>query len=156
MKCTIKKAYPIIGEDSRTTCRVDFDNTPLKKVKYWAFRALEWFKHDHLGKLDLEGFVILRSSRKNYHLLFNHTLSWRKNLHVVAWIAQQSKNKKISSWLLFQCIKESSTFRIGRKGKKKAPRVVFRYGKQDNEIKDFLVYLRDFQKLEARLREKKR
>jgi len=37
-----------------------------------------------------------------------------------------------------QAIKESSTVRVGKKLRKPSPRIVYRYGKQDKQIKEFL------------------
>jgi hypothetical protein len=37
-----------------------------------------------------------------------------------------------------QDIKETNTLRIGSKGDKKPPRIVYRYGSQNNQIKWFL------------------
>jgi hypothetical protein len=47
------------------------------------------------------------------------------------------------TWFLLQLIKGSYTLRIGFKGKKKPPKIVYRYGNQDKQIKKFLEN-RDF------------
>jgi hypothetical protein len=60
-------------------------------------------------------------------------------VHVVAWVALESENEKLKSYLVMQCIKESSTLRISSKKEKASPRIVFRYGKQNCEIKNFLA-----------------
>jgi antitoxin component YwqK of YwqJK toxin-antitoxin module len=39
-----------------------------------------------------------------------------------------------------QCIKESSTLRLGTKEGKPCPRIVYRFGKQDGEIKSYLEF----------------
>jgi hypothetical protein len=39
-----------------------------------------------------------------------------------------------------QCIKGCSTLRVSRKGQKASPRIVYRHGKQDHGIKDFLKF----------------
>lgn len=36
-----------------------------------------------------------------------------------------------------QCIKKASTLRVGPKGEKTAPRIVYREGKEDEQIADF-------------------
>jgi hypothetical protein len=43
---------------------------------------------------------------------------------------------------MMQCIKESSTLRLGCKGVKGSPRVVFRWGRQDREINNYVKYRR--------------
>jgi len=88
----------------------------------------------------LRGFIILKSSKNHYHVVFDKSVSWERNLHIVAWVALESKNEKLKSYLCMQCIKESSTLRVSPKKDKLAPRIVFCYGKQDNEIKKFLKY----------------
>jgi hypothetical protein len=37
-----------------------------------------------------------------------------------------------------QVIKESSTLRVGPKFRKPSPRIVYRFGKQDRQIREFL------------------
>ena len=63
-------------------------------------------------------------------------------MHIVNWIAQQSKSRKVSGSALMQCIKESSCHRIERKGNKPSPRLVYRFGKQDRQIERFLKFRR--------------
>ena len=122
----------VIGYTDIETVKLDFDNTPFKQVKYWASRAMEWFK--------LEGFIILRSSENNYHVVFNRSVSWAENMKIVAWISLLSHNRMLEKWLIMQCIKEGSTLRVSRKRNKPSPRIVFQYGKQDDQIESFLSY----------------
>jgi hypothetical protein len=136
----LKVVDPILGYSDTLTVMDDLDNVTFKTAKWLAFKALRWFKRDHQGKLDLEGFIILKSSPKHYHLVFNAPVSWTKNVHIIAWIAQRIKNRSLNAYVIMQCIKESSTLRIGTKGDKPSPRIVFRYGKQDKQIKSFLKY----------------
>lgn len=37
-----------------------------------------------------------------------------------------------------QCIKKSSTLRVGPKGEKPSPRIVYREGNEDTQIKEYL------------------
>ncbi|MDH7558244.1 MAG: hypothetical protein QHH18_06540 [Candidatus Bathyarchaeota archaeon] len=39
-----------------------------------------------------------------------------------------------------QCIKQASTLRVSPKREKGSPRIVYRYGSQSNQIREFLVY----------------
>ena len=121
---------PILGYTDQTTVKLDFDNVAFKAVKYWALRVMKWFK--------LRGFIILKSSKNHYHVVFDKPVTWTKNLHVVAWVALESKNPKLQRYLIMQCIKESSTLRISLKNEKSPPRIVFRYGMQNHEIRSFL------------------
>ncbi len=126
----LNPSKPILGYSDKSTVKLDFDEASFKTVTYWAFRAMKWFK--------LRGFIILRSSKNHYHVVFDRSVTWKKNLHVVAWVALESGNQKLQRYLIMQCIKESSTLRISAKEKKSSPRIVFRYGKQDHKISNFL------------------
>jgi hypothetical protein len=61
---------------------------------------------------------------------------------MVGWVAVCSRNGKLKDWLPMQCIKKGSTLRVAPKGDKPSPRVVFRYGSQDHQIRSFLKYRR--------------
>jgi hypothetical protein len=54
------------------------------------------------------------------------------------WVALESGNLNLQSYVRMQCIKETSTVRISRKGRKPVPKVIFSYGVQDKQIKNFL------------------
>jgi len=128
-----------LGISDEVTVNLDFDDTPFKTVKYWAERAYSWFK--------LEGFIILKSSKDHYHVIFDRRVIWRKNVHMMSWIAIESQIGKLKDYVLMQCIKESSTLRVEPKGEKPFPRIVYRYGKQDGEIINFLKKTqRDFRR----------
>jgi hypothetical protein len=153
---------PIKGDWSKDTVRLDFDNTPLDKVKYWANRACFWFK--------LEGFIILRSSIRNYIVkikgkvvhryseasylvIFNRKVKWDLNVRIMAWVAIQARIQSLKDYVLMQCIKRSSTVRCGSKGKKPSPKVVFRYGKQDDQVIQYLEtrnFIKDFEEKNER------
>lgn len=124
------KAKPIIGFSDTETVKLDFDDVQFETVKYWASRTSRWFK--------LQGFIILKSSKNRYHVVFNRVVSWTENMRVVAWVALLSHNKGLAKWLLMQCIKGCSTLRVSSKREKHSPRVVYRHGKQDQNVKEFL------------------
>jgi hypothetical protein len=54
------------------------------------------------------------------------------------WLTLESGNEGLKKWVIMQCIKESSTLRISNKGKKPIPKIIFRFGLQDKQIKKFL------------------
>lgn len=128
------KADPILGFTDRITVKLDLDNMSFKSAKDWAMLVLEKYK--------LKGFVILKSSKKCYHLVFDRYVSWDENLSIVGWVAILSKNIKVKDYALMQCIKMSSTLRVIPKDEKPSPRPVYRYKSQDHAIKDFLQYRR--------------
>jgi len=101
-------------------------------VKYWANRTVKWFK--------LKGFIILKSSLKNYHVVFNRAVSWKRNIHIMNWVALESHNEKMKDYALMQGIKESSTLRVSPKRMKRSPRIVYRYGMQEDQIRSFLCH----------------
>ena len=124
----------ILGYTDTETIKLDFDRTPFKTVRYCALRTMKRFK--------LGGFIILKSSKSHYHIVFNRKVSWSENMHIVVWVYLQSHNEALKKWFVMQCIKESSTLRVSPKGRKPSPRIVYRYGRQDKEIRDFLRYRR--------------
>lgn len=132
----------LFGFTDTETVKLDFDDTPLNDVNYWARRTSFWFR--------LGGFSVLKSSENHYHAVFNRPVSWAENVRIMAWVSLLSGKKPLHRWFLMQCIKQGSTLRVSRKGSKPSPRVVFRYGKQDSQIKGFLEY----RKLVKRISEK--
>ena len=135
----LSPSLPVLGYSDKSTVKLDFDDTPFKKVKYWALRAMRWFR--------LKGFVILKSSENHYHVVFDRSVTWERNMHIVAWVALESGNEKLRSYLVMQCIKESSTLRISNKGEKPSPRIVFRFGKQDKQVKYFLSWRKQIKEI---------
>lgn len=111
---------------------LDFDDSTFKEVKYWAFRALKRF--------NLQGFLILKSSENNYHVVFDRRVTWSENMRVVAWISLLSRNKMLERWFIMQCIKKGPTLRISQKNDKPPPRIVFRHGRQRHQIRQFLIH----------------
>ena len=67
----------------KSTVKLNFDDTPFKTVKNWAERACHWF--------NLGGFIILRSSKNHYHVVFDRSVTWIENLHIMCWVASESK-----------------------------------------------------------------
>jgi hypothetical protein len=140
------RGEPILGYSDTETVKLDFDDTTFKNTRYWAERVVKWFR--------LGGFVILKSSKNSYHVIFNKTVSWARNMHIVSWVALQSQNKGLEQWFKMQAIKESSTLRLSSKGEKKPPRIVMRQGKQDKEIYNFLEYRKLIKKDNQKSRKK--
>jgi hypothetical protein len=133
---------PMLGYTDKTTVKLDFDDVPFKFVKYWSLRVMKWFK--------LKGFIILKSSRNNYHVVFDRSVTWERNVHILAWVALESQNSKLQQYQLMQCIKESSTLRVSKKKEKPSPRIVFRHGKQNHEIKRYLEWRRHIKRIDKK------
>ena len=109
-----------------------------------------------LKRFRLRRCIILKSSEKHYHMVFDRRVSWSKNMGIVGWVAVCSRNGKLEDWLAMQCIKESSTLRVAPKGDKPSPRIVFRYGKEDKLIKEFLSERRMVKRIIHRIKNDKR
>jgi hypothetical protein len=138
------------GDWDKETVRLDFDDTPLGEVKLWAYRTCFWFR--------LEGFIILRSSMKeyvvkdkgkviyryllgSYIVIFDRSVKWENNVKAMNWTALLSGNPNLQRYVRMQCIKQTSSARSSvKKGKreKPIPRIVFRFGKQYRQVKKFL------------------
>lgn len=122
----------ILAFTDRYTVKLDLDETSFQTVLHYAKRVNRWFR--------LEGYLILRSSKGNYHVVFNKPVTWEKNVRVMAWACFISGfNPSLSRWFIMQCIKRSSTLRFGKKRGKPRPRIVHRHGRDDKRI---TVYLR--------------
>jgi hypothetical protein len=139
----LNQAKPILGFSDTETVMIDFDNTLFKQVKRWALRTTRFHR--------LEGFLILRSSKNSYHVVFNRRVSWSENMRIVAWVSLLSGNEKLKKYFLMQCIKQSSTLRLSPKGEKGSPRVVYRFGKQDAQIHDYLCFRGRIKRIQKRL-----
>jgi len=134
---------PTIGFSDDETVMLDFDDTIFRIVKYWAKRTMDFHK--------LEGFIILKSSENSHHVIFNRPVSWSENMRIVAWVSLLFRSEKLKTYFLMQCIKESSTLRVSNKGDKPSPRIVYRYGKQDKKVKEFLSYRREIKRIIKRI-----
>ena len=137
---------PIFGLTDDEAVMIDFDNSSYGNVLYWAKRTM---KHHRLN-----GFIILKSSNDSYHVVFNRSVTWSENMRIVAWVSLLTHNKGTQTYHLMQCIKQSSTLRVSAKKQKPSPRIIYRYGKQDGQIRTFLDYRklikRILRKLETR------
>jgi hypothetical protein len=98
------QASPILGLSDTETVLIDFDNISFDLIKYWAERTMKWLK--------FEGFIILKSCKNSYHVVFNRPISWSENMRIVAKVSLLSRNEKLKTYFLIQCIKESSTLRV--------------------------------------------
>jgi hypothetical protein len=122
----------ILGYTDTETVKLDFDNKPFGYVKNWALRTLKQFR--------LKGFLIMKSSENHYHVVFDRPVSWSRNVAIVAWVCLVTKHRRLTEWLVMQLIKQASTLRISPKKEKPVPKIVYRYGTQNGQAKDFLRY----------------
>jgi len=73
-------------------------------------------------------------------------------MHIMDWVAMESQIPKLKDYVLMQGIKEGSTLRVSPKGDKPSPRIVYRYGKQDGEIRLFLLKRQEIKNIIRRMR----
>jgi len=72
-------------------------------------------------------------------------------MHITAWTAlmikgKQLKNCPLTRYALMQAIKECSTLRVvPRQNNQPPPKPVYKHGKQNNEIKNFLEFRKIFE-----------
>jgi len=126
----------VFGLTYHNVVMLDLDGMSFREVKRLCMEAVRRYR--------LGGFVILRSSRNNYHVVFDRTFkTWDKTLNIMSRIAIMSKNPNVWKWLCMQVIKGGATLRISPKpsnpGFKPPPRVVFRHGNQDTAVKKYLA-----------------
>jgi len=123
---------PILGYTDTETVKLDLDNMPFKWVKYWSVKTLKQFR--------LRGLIILKSSASSYHVVFDRPVPWSKNVGIVAWVCLVTKHRRLTEWLVMQLIKKGSTLRVSSKKDKSPPRLIYRYGEQEQQVKDFLQF----------------
>jgi hypothetical protein len=120
---------------------LDLDNTTLAETRKIAKKYMERFK--------LQGYMILRSSENNYHVVFNRYLSWKKVLNYlfkIVWYYhyhQHGIKPSLTYWAILQACKESETLRISRKENKAKPRIIETKGKNDKLIRDYKNFMRE-------------
>ncbi|MCW4020274.1 MAG: hypothetical protein NWF14_03475 [Candidatus Bathyarchaeota archaeon] len=140
---------PVLGITDTETVKLNFDDTPLDVVKYWAFRTMNWFglggfvvfkSSEKCYPVEIDGKVVFKLSKKSYFVVFNRSVPWRKNEQIMNWVAMQAKNPNLTKYVQMQCIKEGSTLRISPEGDKPSPKIVYRYGNQDKAIQDYLEF----------------
>jgi hypothetical protein len=138
----------IVGLSDNRTVMCDLDNVSFMKAKSSAFLTLKRFR--------LEGFIILKSSPKHYHVVFDKPKRWSDVLKIISWVGIMANNMNVWKWVCMQAIKKYCTLRVSPKlvnpeGFKPSPRIVYRFGSQNRQIQDFLTLRRRVLRLVKRL-----
>jgi hypothetical protein len=128
----VKQGY-VVGFMTDKGLIVDLDNMTYRKVR-WLARTL---CREH----KLEGYIIVRSSPRNYHLIFNRYLSWKTITTVLFSLWEAVR------WAVFQLREGSLTLRISTKNGKNKPKIVFKTGKTNKLIADYMDVYEHFEKL---------
>lgn len=119
----VKESY-CIGFITRKGLMLDLDDCSLRKTTHIAEHLLKQHK--------LEGYLIIRSSPKHYHEVFDRYLTWRK-------IGMILMNQYLCiRWGIWQIKKGELTVRISAKNKKNIPEIIKAKGKQNKLIKEYL------------------
>lgn len=132
----IEKNY-VIGFVSDRGLMLDLDNVTFRKATRIAERLLKLHR--------LEGYLIIESSNRNYHVVFNRYLRWKTIMKIIL-------NQYVCiRWGIWQGRKGELTLRVSPKNEgKEQPKIVKRVGKQDKLIAD---YLEIYGKVEELLKE---
>lgn len=102
-----KPCIPSVGFTDQETVKLDLDNMGFSEVKYWASYACKEWK--------LDGYLLLKSSERNFHVVFNRSVEWNENVKVMAWVCRETKNEGLRRWFYEQVLRGDSTLRIGSK-----------------------------------------
>ena len=70
------------------------------------------------------GSDVFEELKKGCHVAFDHEVSWKQNMRIVALVALLSHNKSLAKSFLMQCAKDCSTLRVSSKLGKPPPRIV--------------------------------
>ena len=119
-----------IGFNTDRGLLLDLDNM--------KFRKALWIAETLLKRHKLEGFLLIKSSSKNYHVVFNRYLSWRTITKVLFSLYECVR------WAVFQMKEGQLTLRISKKNGRDKPKILRQVGKTDNLIKDYLEVYEKF------------
>jgi len=109
---------------------LDLDNMKYRK----ALKITE----DLCKSYRLQGYLLIRSSPKSYHVVFNRYLSWRKITKILF-----SRYETVR-YAVFQMMSGHLTLRISKKNGKDKPKIVRQMGKSDKLVKDYLEVYETF------------
>jgi hypothetical protein len=109
---------------------LDLDNMKYRK----ALKITE----DLCKSYRLQGYVLIRSSPKSYHAVFNRYLSWRNITKILF-----SRYETVR-YAVFQMMSGHLTVRVSKKNGKDKPKIVRQMGKSDKLVKDYLEVYETF------------
>lgn len=123
-----------LGFNTKKGLLLDLDNMKYCKAKWLCAKLCRDYR--------LEGYLITKSSPKNYHAVFNRYLSWRKITEILF------NQYECLRWAVFQMKEGMLTLRISEKNGKNKPKIVFETGKTDKLIKDYMKAVKIVEKFE--------
>lgn len=113
-----------IGFTTEKGVLLDLDNMTRKKA--------EWTANTLMQKYELEGYLLVQSSSKSYHLIFNKYVSWKTITRILF------DRYECVRYAVMQMQNDHLTLRISRKNGKNKPKILLMEGKTDKLIKDYL------------------
>lgn len=128
----------VLGFTTDKGLLLDLDNTTLHETRQIAKKYTRRFK--------LEGYLIMKSSQNNYHIIFNRYLTWKTALEYLFKIVwsyhyyEHGSKPSLTNWAILQACKRSMTLRISNKNRKPKPRLIEKRGKTNKLIDDYLSY----------------
>ncbi|MBX5328488.1 MAG: hypothetical protein QHH18_03215 [Candidatus Bathyarchaeota archaeon] len=114
----------VIGFMTNRGLILDLDNMKFKKARWLARKLCKQYR--------LEGYLLIKSSHKNYHVVFNRYLTWKTITKILF------NQYEALRWAVFQMQSGYLTLRISRKNGKNKPRILLKVGKTDKLINDYL------------------
>ena len=123
--------YYSIGFTTKKGLCLDLDYLSERKTK----KLTETLYKKH----KLEGYLIIKSSPKHYHVVFNRYLSWRKTLQILSTVYS------CFEWMQWQIRKGEITLRISTKKGKNKPKIIRQKGQTDKLINDYLLIYKMFE-----------
>jgi len=103
---------------------MDLDNMKYRKAK--------WIADILLRRHRLEGYLLIRSSHKNYHVVFNRYLRWRTVTKILF------SQYECIRYAVFQMKEGMLTLRVSSKNGKDRPQILLTVGKTDKLISEYL------------------
>ena len=128
----------VLGYSSENTVMLDLDNFSFKEIKKLAMRFMKNQNCKGYSIQKLDGLLILKSSKRHYHAVFDRHVDWAENTKYIGYACLWTHRIELLKWVVMQLVKGCSTIRVSNKGAKKPPRIVYRSGSQNNRIKHFL------------------
>jgi hypothetical protein len=117
-----------IGFNTDRGLMIDLDNMKFRKALFIADNLLE--KHR------LEGYLLIKSSHKNYHVVFNRYLRWKTITKLLF------SQYECIRYAVFQMKEGKLTLRVSTKNGKDKPKIILERGKTDKLCADYMEVYR--------------
>lgn len=121
----------LLGNYTSSYVQIDFDKMQFTRVFDICELVMEKYR--------LEGYLIAKSSKHHYHVIFNKKLEWKQVVKIMSWIAIISRSLSVKNYVLLQLIRGESTLRLSTKKNKPIPRVICRKGQTNKGVEKYLA-----------------